>query len=205
MIEALRSVRYGVADLALAEPWYSHLLDVQPYQRTDSVLRYCVNGAWLELVEVPGASGGASPASVLIHWGVDSLAQELQRLQALGIRPQTPPALLEAATSSNSDVRTAAFVDPFGRTVGLVEIHDPDVQRARAHRAAEKIALRNVRTALDDLGAEDRQQRKATRVVLALVVPIVLCLFGGLFLLKKILPQQPPPEERIVIPLSGKK
>lgn len=196
MIEALRSVRYGRSNLALAEAWDSQLLGVQPY-RTDSVLRYCVDGTWLELVELQSA---ATPAGVLVHWAVDSLTSELLRLHALGITPQMPPAVLGAGGT-----QTAAFLDPFGHAVGLVEIHDPGVQRSRDHRAAEKIALRNVRATLDDLGAEGRQQRKATMLVLSLVVLVVLGLFAGGVMFRKLLPSKPPPDERIIVQLSGRK
>ena len=193
MIEALRSVRYAVGNLAVAEQWYSQLLDAQPYQTTDSVLRYCVDGSWLELVEMRTEATG----SVLVHWGVDSLQLELLRLHAAGIQPQRPPVVLDAAT------RTATFLDPFGNTVGLIEMHDPDAERARSHRAAEKIALRNVREALDGLSAEDRQQRKANRLVLVLVLVVLGLVLGALGLLK-VLPHKAP-EDKIVIPLSGKK
>lgn len=191
MIEALRSVRYGVGDLALARQWYSQLLDVQPYQSTDSVLRYCVDGSWLELV----AAHTEAPSSVLVYWGVDSLVNELQRLHAVGIKPQTPPTVLDAS------MRTATFLDPFGTTIGLIELDDPDLRRARSHRAAEKIALRNVRTALDDLSVEDRQQRAANRLVLALVAA---CLVLGAFAIWNMLPHKPQ-EDKIVIPLPAKK
>ncbi|MES2581130.1 MAG: VOC family protein [Pseudomonadota bacterium] len=195
MIEALRSVRYTVGDLAQARHWYSQWLDVLPYPATDGVLRYGLDGSWLELVEEHGDHTQAH-GSVLAYWGVDSLGQELERLQALGINPQTPPALLDA-----SNPPTATFVDPFGNVVGLVEVHDPHAQRARAHRAAEKIALRNVRAALDDLGEEERQQRLANRLVLALVV--VGLLVGG-FAMVKMLPHKPQ-EDKLSIPLQGKK
>ncbi len=191
MIEALRSLRYTVGDLVLAENWYNQWLDVQPYQRTDTSLRYCVDGSWLELVEanLPSANG------LLVYWGVDSLVHELQRLHAVGISPQTPPSLQGAGNAS------ATFEDPFGNVVGLIEIHDPNAQRARAHRAAEKIALRKVRETLDNLSEEDRQQRLANRLVLALVV---LALLVGGFAVVKMLPHTPQ-EDKITIPLTGKK
>lgn len=193
MIEALRTVRYTVDDLVQAEHWYSQWLDVLPYPVSGGVLRYGVDGSWLELVENPG-----QPAhrGVMAYWGVDSLGQELERLQALGIHPQTPPVLADTHNPP-----TATFVDPFGNVVGLVEVHDPHAQRARAHRAAEKIALRKVRAVLDGLGAEDRQQRSANRLVLALVVVVLLISAFALF---KMLPNRAQ-EERIVIPITGKK
>jgi hypothetical protein len=196
MIEALRSVRYTVGDLALAEHWYSQWLDVQPYPSTDGVLRYVVDGSWLELV--PGHGGQTdTPGSVFACWGVDSLGQELERLRALGISPQTLPALLDA-----SNPPTATFADPFGNMVGLVEVHDPHAQRARDHRAAEKIALRKVRDTLDKLGKEEDQQRQFNRFVLGLVVAVGL-MVGGFTLVKAL--SHKPQEEKITIPLQGKK
>ncbi len=194
MIEALRSVRYTVGDLAQAEHWYSQWLDVQPYPATDGVLRYGVDGSWLELTEDPAHQ---PHAGVLAYWGVDSLGHELERLHTLGIHPQTPPALRD----TNSPP-TATFVDPFGNVVGLVEVHDPHAQRAREHRAAEKIALRKVRETLDTLGKEEDQQRLFNRFVLALVVVVGL-LVGGFALVWK--PPHQPQENKIILPLQGKK
>lgn len=193
MLQTLRSVRYAVGNLTVAEQWYSQWLGVQPYQSTGTVLRYCVDGSWLELVEMRTEAAG----SVLVHWGVDSLQLELLRLNAAGIQPQTPPVVLDATT------RTATFLDPFGNTVGLIEMHDPDAERARAHRAAEKIALRNVRETLDGLSDQDRQQRKANRLVLVLALIVLGLVLGALGLLKAL--HQKVPEDKILIPLSGKK
>nr|WP_315491928.1 VOC family protein [uncultured Rhodoferax sp.] len=192
MIEALRSVRYTVEDLAVAERWYSQWLDVQPYPAEGGVLRYGLQDSWLELVE----GHNLAPGSVQACWRVDSLELELQRLHALGISPQTPPVL--PGTESPS---SATFVDPFGNVVGLVEVHDPHTQRARDHRAAEKIALRRVRETLDSLGEQDRQQRLANRLVLALVV--VGLLVGG-FTIFKMLPGKPQ-QEKLILPMQGKK
>ncbi len=194
MIEALRAVRYTVGDLAQAERWYSQWLDVLPYPNTGGVLRYGVDGSWLELVEDPGHP---ARSGVLAYWGVDSLDQELERLQALGIHPQTPPALKDTDNPA-----TATFVDPFGNVVGLVEVHDPHAQRAREHRAAEKIALRNVRAALDNLGDDKDQQRLFNRLVLVMVVVLGL-VFGGFAIVWKL--THKPQEDRIVLPITGKK
>lgn len=192
MIEALRSVRYTVGDLAVAERWYSQWLDVQPYPAAGGVLRYGLQDSWLELVE----GHSSALCNVQACWRVDSLELELQRLHALGISPQTLPALPGADT-----LPSATFADPFGNVVGLIEVHDPQAQRARDHRAAEKIALRRVRETLDSLGEQDRQQRLANRLVLALVV--VGLLVGG-FTIFKMLPGKPQ-QEKLILPLQGKK
>lgn len=192
MIEALRSVRYTVGDLAVAERWYSQWLDVQPYPAAGGVLRYGLQDSWLELVE----GHSSALCNVQACWRVDSLELELQRLHALGISPQTLPALPGADT-----LPSATFADPFGNVVGLIEVHDPQAQRARQHRAAEKIALRKVRAALDDLGAQDIQQSSANRLVLALVVVGMLV---AAFVLVNMLPKRTY-EDKITIPITDKK
>ncbi|MES2951760.1 MAG: VOC family protein [Pseudomonadota bacterium] len=191
MIEALRSVRYGVTDLALASQWYSQLLDLQPYLSSDTAVRYFVDGSWLELAldESPG------PAGPLVYWGVDNLGAELLRLHQVGWVPHAPPRAVDATT------RTATFQDPFGNVVGFMEVDDPGVLRAHSHRAAEKVALRNVRTVLDDLSVEERQQRKANRLVLAMV--LVALLVGAVVLVSKLPGRQP--ENKIIIPIAGQK
>lgn len=176
MIEALRSVRYTVGDLAVAQTWYSQWLDMQPCPVTEGVLRYDVDGSWLDLVEDPAHQ---ARGSVQAYWGVDSLGRELERLHALGINPQTPPALL-----------------------GAGRVQDPHAQRARDHRAAEKIALRKVRETLDKLDSGEDQQRMFNRFMLALVV--VVGLLVGSFTLVKTLSHKPQ-EDKIVLPIPGKK
>lgn len=200
MIEALRAVRYTVGNLDQAERWYSQWLDVQPHPVTAGVLRYGVDGSWLELVEGPTVVDGRVQA----FWGVDSLGLELERLQALGLHPQTPSALPPALLDANGPP-TATFADPFGNLLGLVEVHDPHAQRARDHRAAEKIALRKVRDALDDLGAQDRQQRAANRLVLGLVVGVLVAglVAGGIAWIKR----QPPQgaDNKLTLPQQYRK
>ena len=192
MIEALRSVRYGVTDLAVAQQWYSQLLELEPYMSSDTAVRYFVDGSWLEaaLVESPGTGG-----TVVAYWGVDNLGAELLRLHQAGMRPHAPPATVDAMT------KVASFMDPFGNVVGLMEVNDPSIHRARSHRAAEKLALRNVRAVLDDLSVQERQQRMANKLVLAMVVVVIVV--GAVLLFSK-LPDRSP-ANKIIIPLAGQK
>lgn len=191
MIEALRSVRYEVSDLAIARQWYSQWLELEPYLSSDTALRYFVDGSWLEItVAEPSASGRA-----IAYWGVDNLGAELLRLHQAGMHADAPPTTLDAMT------KVATFRDPFGNRVGLMEVNDPNVQRVRSHRTAEKLALRNVRAVLDDLSEEEHQQRRAHRVLWALVALAVLA--GTLLLVSKLPPGSA--DNRIAIPVGGKK
>lgn len=195
MIEALRAVRYGVTDLALASQWYSQLFDLEPYLNTDTVVRYFVDGSWLDLtLESPNGQG-----AIVAYWGVDNLRAELVRLHQIGVIPHAPPALVDAIT------QTATFLDPFGNAVGIMEVNDPGVLRARSQRVAEKVALRNVREALDEMGTQEVQQRKANRFVLAalLVALLVATAVGTIALLRHKTDRLT--ESKIVIPIGGVK
>ena len=193
MIEALRAVRYGVTDLALASRWYSQLLDLEPYLSNDTLVRYFVDGSWLELkLASPSEHGG-----IVVFWGVDNLNAELLRLHQTGVLPHAPPALVDAIT------QTAIFFDPFGNAVGFMEVNDAGVLRARSQRVAEKVALRNVREVLDDLSAQEGQQRMENRFVLALLlVALLVATAVGTFALLRHKTYRPT-ERKLVIPLGG--
>ena len=90
MIEALRSVRYGVTDLAVAQQWYSQLLELEPYMSSDTAVRYFVDGSWLEaaLVESPGTGGTvrtcAVNAGVVDLHQADDIAERIHKACYLG-------------------------------------------------------------------------------------------------------------------------
>lgn len=175
--QALRAVRYEVADIAQAADWYARLFGTQPLAATPSSAVFDLGGDELVLVQ----SGESAPArGLVVYWSVEDLTAACERLQRLGFPLADPPRQRDAMT------RTACVADPFGNIVGLMERDDPLVRRARSQRTAERVALRNVRGTLDDLLHEEEKQKHAARwvakaliVVLAVGVLILWVMVGG--------------------------
>jgi predicted enzyme related to lactoylglutathione lyase len=169
MIDGIRCASVPVPRLGEAAAWYARALEVQPYLASGEAVTFYLNGFLLTL-----RTGAVQAGGTVVYWSVDDLAAELERLAALGARPCEPISALDAMT------RQAALRDPFGNVFGLVERKDPAERQARSHRAAEKIALREIRTVLDDLGASEQQERRFRRLMWTLVAACVV--IGGALL-----------------------
>lgn len=169
MFEGIRSASLPVTDLPLAQAWYAQVLDCPalPAPSGEGVSFY-LNGYLLTLV--PGQPGGGAT----VFWSVDNLDQELARLLVMGAR------LAEAVTVIDPHTRQATVLDPCGNPLGLIERSDPAELRARSQRAAERIALRNVRGTLDSLQASEPDARRVRRLVAAIVVAALV--IGAAFL-----------------------
>jgi hypothetical protein len=178
MIDGIRSTCVPVPSLDAGRAWYGLALQAQPYLADAAAVTFCLNGYLLTL-----RSGPAQPAGTVVYWSVDHLEHELERLEGLGARPHDPVATLDAFT------RCATVLDPFGNVLGLVERDDPAERQARSRRSAERIALREIRTVLDDLGADEQKTRKLQRVLWSVLGAGVV--LGGLALWM-FMPERPP-------------
>ena len=157
MIEGLQGVRVLVSAIAIGTAWYARALQVQPCLTSDTSTTFLLDGFLLKLDQ-----GERSPQDgTVVYWAVDDVSSEYQRLVDIGSAKFLPLQSMDAVT------RTAAVLDPFGNVFAMVERKDPAVQKARSQRVAEKVALRNVREALDDLGHADQTNRSVFRWVLA--------------------------------------
>ena len=170
MIEGLRAVRLLVPDLALASEWYSRALEVEPYFANNQSVVFFVDSYLLTLS--PGQA--CAEDATVVYWGVDDLAGEYRRLVEIGSAEYQPLQQIDTVT------KTAAVLDPFGNVFGIVERKDPAVLKARNQRVAEKVAIRNVREALDDLQRDEQRKRGTVRFVLILV-GVGIALAGAFF------------------------
>lgn len=169
--QALLAVYYQVPDVALAAEWYSRLFGAAPLTATPGAAIFDIGGD--ELVLVRGDADLCGPGTT-VFWSVESLPDACRRVEQLGIT------LVEAPRQRDARTRTACISDPFGNLVGLMERDDPLLRRARSQRAAEKVALRNVREKLDQLQDEERQQKLAFKIVMRV---LLAALALGLFVL----------------------
>ena len=120
MVQGLRTVIYGVADIETAKTWYAKALGFAPYFDEPFYVGFNVGG--YELGLDPNAQPVAkASAGVVAYWGVEDIAVEFKRLLELGA--QEHMALREVG----GGIYVATVLDPFGNIIGL--IHNPHFQR----------------------------------------------------------------------------
>jgi len=181
MIEGVRLVQWNVPDLELATRWYSRVLDTEPWLCDDDRTTFDSCGIWLELRRSPLRLQGAVetpagyvtlPSDPILYLGVEDLQSAWVRLLSEGV------VLRAAEPGPYPDTKAALFEDPFGRTLGLMERNDAQVLRARQQRIAEKVALRHVRSKLDDLAQEEANKQRTLRVLGRIAVVLALIVIG---------------------------
>lgn len=114
MFQGLRTVIYGVADLAAAKAWYSDILGFEPYFDQPFYVGYSVGG--YELGLDPGsAPGNGARSGPLAYWGVDNIETAVARLLEKGAKA------VEAAQDVGDGIIVATLGDPFGNVFGIIE------------------------------------------------------------------------------------
>lgn len=186
MIEGVRLIQWKVPDLELATRWYARVLDTEPWRRDDHCTTFQSCGIWLELrlgqLRLAASQAGPEekaevpPAHApIVFFGVEDLQSAWMRLQSMGVP------LRAAQPAPYPDTKAATFEDPFGRTVGLMERNDPQVLRARAQRAAEKVALRHVRHKLNEMEQDEADKQRAAKMLARIAAGL------GVFILATVL------------------
>ncbi len=173
MIKSPAAVCVVVGDLEVARQWYGQALERDPSYCDDNVVTFHVDGCLLSLRVGPTVS---APGPV-VYWAVDDLLGEHSRLSAIAGGEVSNAVQLMAADQS-----TAQVTDPFGNVLGLMAIDAKKERKFRNQRAAEKVALQNVRETLDTLQQAEADQRALNRTVgwvagIAVVVLVVVSVF----------------------------
>lgn len=111
MIKGLRTVTYPVPDLEQGKAWYSQAFNTTPYFDQPFYVGFNIGGFELGLLPdgQPGAQGSVT------YWGVDGIAQEIERFIALGATLHHP------LTDVGGGIRTVELLDPFGNQIGLID------------------------------------------------------------------------------------
>lgn len=116
MLQGLRTVIYGVSDIARAKAWYSQALGMAPYFDEPFYVGFNVGG--YELGLNPNVSpNSAENAGVVAYWGVEDIAAEFKRLLEIGGKEHS------AIQDAGDGIQVATLLDPFGNIIGL--IHNP--------------------------------------------------------------------------------
>jgi predicted enzyme related to lactoylglutathione lyase len=123
MLRGLTSFQVFVDDVTAAERWYSDLLGIEPYFRSEDVglpaghVGFRVGDYLSELgvtdrkLEPDGL--GTGPAGSVTYWQVDDVPAAFDRLLSLGAKPLQPP------TELSRGFMIASVMDPFGNVLGL--------------------------------------------------------------------------------------
>jgi len=123
----LRTVIYGVGNIAEAKVWYTTLLEQEPYFDSECYVGFNVGG--FELGLDPDARNVTSRADgVIAYWGVDSIAAQVERLNGLGARQHAE------VVDVGEGILMASFLDPYGNIFGLIE--NPHFQLTEPRAAA---------------------------------------------------------------------
>ena len=110
----LRTVIYGVGEIAEAKAWYTRLLEQEPYFDAECYVGFNVGG--FELGLDPDARSVTSRADgVIAYWGVSDIAAQVERISAMGARQHGE------VVDVGEGILMASFLDPYGNIFGVIE------------------------------------------------------------------------------------
>jgi predicted enzyme related to lactoylglutathione lyase len=123
MFRGLTSFQAFVDDVAAAERWYSELLGIEPYFRSEDAglppghVGFRVGDYQSELGvtdrKLAPDGLGTGPGGTVTYWQVDDVTVAFDRLLSMGAKPLQPP------TELSRGFMIASVVDPFGNVLGL--------------------------------------------------------------------------------------
>jgi len=113
MLQGLRTVIYGVNDIARAKAWYSQALGAAPYFDEPFYVGFNVGGYELGL-DPNTKPNSAVSAGVVAYWGVEDIAAEFKRLLEIGGKEHS------AIQDVGDGIQVASLLDPFGNIIGLI-------------------------------------------------------------------------------------
>ena len=111
MFRGLRTVIYGVTDLAAARDWYAKAFDTQPYFEESFYVGFNIGGFELGLdPNSPSGDGGTTA-----YWGVPNASDAVDYLLSIGAT------MVVAAHEVGEGIKVGTVLDPFGNRVGIIE------------------------------------------------------------------------------------
>ena len=113
MFLGLRTVIYMVDDMPKAKAWYDTLLGIAPYFDEPFYIGYNVGGYELGLhPKAAHIKAGNTPVS---YWGVSNIEEAFERMKSLSAKEYEP------IQDVGGGIKVAAFFDPFGNVIGVIE------------------------------------------------------------------------------------
>ena len=114
MFQGLRSVIYGVTDIAAAKDWYASVLGIAPYFDQPFYVGFNVGGFELGL-DPNAAVGNGELNGPIAYWGIAKADAAMQQILALGGRE------VEAVHDVGDSIYLGTVCDPFGNVFGIIE------------------------------------------------------------------------------------
>lgn len=111
MFRGLRTVIYGVPDLAAAKAWYSKAFGTEPYFDEAYYVGFNIGG--FELGLDPNSPGGAGGTTA--YWGVPNAQDAMEFMLTLGATEEVAP------HEVGEGIKVGTVLDPFGNRVGIIE------------------------------------------------------------------------------------
>ena len=115
MLQSLRTVIFHVPDLAAATTWYTKATGIAPYFNEPFYVGFDLAGTELGLdpdpSSGPAGSGGATP-----YWRVRNADEAYAHLVSIGGTSR------DTVREVGGGIRVAVVSDPFGNSVGVIEI-----------------------------------------------------------------------------------
>lgn len=111
MFRGLRTVIYGVPDLAAARDWYAKAFGVAPYFDEPFYVGFNIGGYELGL-DPSSTTGSTGPTA---YWGVPNADDAVAYMQSIGASVSTP------THDVGDGIRVASVIDPFGNRIGIIE------------------------------------------------------------------------------------
>jgi predicted enzyme related to lactoylglutathione lyase len=131
MLRGLTSIQLFVDDVPKAERWYTEVLGIEPYFRSEDAglppghVGFRVGPYRSELGvtdrRLAPEGLGTGPGGTVTYWQVDNVADAFDRLTSMGAKPLQPP------TELSRGFVIGSVVDPFGNVIGLR--FDPSFER----------------------------------------------------------------------------
>ncbi len=115
MFQTLRTVIMHVPDITAAKEWYAKATGVAPYFDEPFYVGFDIGGSELGLDPDP-AAGTAGTGGLSAYWRVRNVDQGLAHLLSIGGVPAGE------VQEVGGGIRVASVRDPFGNTVGVIEI-----------------------------------------------------------------------------------
>lgn len=122
MILGMRTVIYGVTDLAKAKAWYSAAFGIEPYFDEPYYVGFNVGGYELGLDPDAGSTGAGGCTA---YWGVENADKALAHMESIGGAVHSP------VNEVGEGIKVASILDPFGNHVGIIENPHFDTKATR--------------------------------------------------------------------------